>query len=346
MNTKKTVTYHFCSVAELIQNTHIAPFQRLELVEHSDAIYNSISLYYQTHNELFLPNTISLAKVANSTKCVVLDGQHRLKALIKLMNTYPETATLKTRTDIYEVQTLEDAREIYTLINSSKKVELYTGDIEPYVIPKIQKYFLSRFEKYCKKSINPQRLNINLETLAKKIQGYELVARTGVTEETTDTLIDHIKQLNQFYSEQSVQTLLSYGLKDTLVEDLKSGHHDGFYLGLYKRYEWIERICDYYRGIKFHEQDHRVSDQTIKTVRKSIPKRLREDVWKKRFTTLTGYCICCSREISFNDFDCGHVISVKDRGDNLLTNLEPVCRTCNLDMGTMNLNKYKMLFTT
>ena len=342
---RKIVEHQYYSITELIANTHIAPFQRLEDKEHIDTIYQGIESYYRQFNEIFLPNTISVAKLNENSKFIVLDGQHRLKALVCLSETFPETGTIQIRTDVYTVSSLDEARDIYTIINSSKKVELYTGNLEPYIIPKIQKYFIDRFEKYCKKSVNPIRLNINIDTLAKKIQGYDLIVKTGVEIDTTDKLIDTIKQLNQYYSEQTIDTLVSYGLKTSLIQDLKNNRENCFYLGLYKRYEWIQRIIDYYRGIEFEDQDHSISEQNVKIQRKKIPKRLRDKVWNKRVDNkLRGQCFCCMKDISYNDFDCGHIVSVKELGKDELDNLEAVCRICNLDMGTMNMNKYKSLF--
>jgi hypothetical protein len=84
--------------------------------------------------------------------------------------------------------------------------------------------------------------------------------------------------LNQFYKNQNKTTLLSYGLKENLIDDLKSGKEDCFYLGLYRRYEWIERIIEFYKGIDFQDQDHSVTEQRVKIQRKNITKRLREEV--------------------------------------------------------------------
>ncbi len=346
MNTKKKVTYQKFTIEDLIKNTHIAPFQRLKDKEHLETIYNGILEYYKTNGEIFLPNLISLAKnVSNPLdKMIILDGQHRTGALTKLVTEHPETLSLKVRTDVYQVNSDEEAREIYNIINSSKKVELYTGNIAPYVIPAIKDYFEKRFEKYCKKTQNPKGLNINLDQLDKRIQAYDLVNKTGVTLDTIRNLIDNIRELNQFYSQQSIDTLVSYGHKQEFIKEMKENNED-FYLGLYKKYEWIERIIDLYvNGIPYENQQHYISDKRVKMERKKIPASLRASVWEKRHTQIMGECFCCEKDISVHDFECGHIVSVRDGGKNTLDNLEPICRQCNGHMGTVNLLSYKKLF--
>ena len=77
--------------------------------------------------------------------------------------------------------------------------------------------------------------------------------------------------------------------------------------------------------------------------RKSIPKPIRIQVWNEYIGEENGigHCNVCSDEIKITNFDCGHIISAKDKGENIVKNLAPICRTCNLSMGTDNLNEFK-----
>lgn len=57
--------------------------------------------------------------------------------------------------------------------------------------------------------------------------------------------------------------------------------------------------------------------------------------------SITGKCQCCKTElISKNNFDCGHVISEKNGGKVELSNLKPICRSCNSSMATNNMNDF------
>jgi hypothetical protein len=351
---KKIVSHHKIKVGDLLNNVHIASFQRLENKEHVDLIYNNLREYYKIHEEIFLPGVISLYENESleeeknekneenikTNKMIILDGQHRTGALNKLSKEYPSILDKKIRIDLYHVKTQEEAIEIYNIINTSKKVELYTGNAEPIVFRIIQQYFLDRFGKYCKTSKNPRGLNINIDIICRKMQGYNMVNKFNISEDTVGHWIEYIKELNKFYSEQSNKTLLSYGIKENIINESRN---DNFYLGIFRNYEWIERLLER-PYIQFDEQVHFVAEKELK-LRKNISRTLRQQVWIKRCNDkINGECFCCLEEISINNFDCGHIVSVKDGGTNDINNLEPVCRSCNLHMGTMNMIAYKKLF--
>ena len=61
---------------------------------------------------------------------------------------------------------------------------------------------------------------------------------------------------------------------------------------------------------------------------------------------MNGSCYCCNESISYQSggFHCGHKKSLYEGGTNELDNLEIVCSTCNIDMGTMNMELYKKMF--
>jgi len=42
-----------------------------------------------------------------------------------------------------------------------------------------------------------------------------------------------------------------------------------------------------------------------------------------------------------NDFHCGHVIAEAKGGETVIENLRPICKKCNLSMGTDNLNDFR-----
>jgi DNA-sulfur modification-associated/HNH endonuclease len=350
---KKVVTHHKIRILDLLDNAYISSFQRLENKEHVDLIYRHLSEYYKTYNEIFLPGVISLSKTVkenedkddNETinsieKMIILDGQHRTGALNKLSKECPDILEKKIRIDLYHVKNEEEALEIYNIINTSKKVELYTGNTEPIVFRIIQQYFLNRFGKFCKFTSNPRGLNISLDIICRKMQGYNMVNKFNITEETVGEWIEYIKELNNFYSEQSNQTLLSYGVKENIINEARN---DNFYLGMFRNYEWIERLLER-PYIQFQDQIHLVVEKEIK-LRKRISRTLRLKVWEKRCNDkINGECFCCAEQISITNFDCGHTVSVKDGGSTDIDNLEPICRSCNLHMGTMNMNSYKKLF--
>jgi hypothetical protein len=270
-------------------------------------------------------------------KLVLLDGQHRIRSLEKLFDHIPDLRWNVVRVDIYTVESEQEAQGIYNIINSSKKVELYTGDVVPFIIPDVQRYFRDRYAEYCKTSKKPTGLNINLDLLAKHLIGKKVIEKLQLGIDGSEQLIERIKQLNQFYSDQPPSKFIEWGVKDydkrykELVES-----KDPFYLGLYRSYEWVDRLTE-----PFEEQEHKA----IVVKRNTVPASLRNKLWEKRFGDKTqGECYCCKDIIRITAFSAAHIKSVRDGGDNSLDNLEPTCFHCNAEMGTMNLYDYKKLF--
>ena len=73
-----------------------------------------------------------------------------------------------------------------------------------------------------------------------------------------------------------------------------------------------------------------------------IPKTVRNACWDKYIgTDYFGKCYCCKNSsITVFNFACGHVISDNNGGDAVLTNLRPICVSCNSSMGTQNMHAF------
>ena len=91
------------------------------------------------------------------------------------------------------------------------------------------------------------------------------------------------------------------------------------------------------------KEQKKIEKEENKKLRKSIPKSLRNQVWNKCIGKEkgTGECGVCKNEIDSKNFECGHIISVKDKGETNESNLIPICSMCNKSMGTQNLNEFK-----
>lgn len=67
---------------------------------------------------------------------------------------------------------------------------------------------------------------------------------------------------------------------------------------------------------------------------------LKDMVWNTFIGPEKGLSECylrCGNQISKSHFECGHVISVKDNGPNICTNLRPICSKCNKSMSDKNM---------
>jgi hypothetical protein len=76
--------------------------------------------------------------------------------------------------------------------------------------------------------------------------------------------------------------------------------------------------------------------------RKRIPQILRETVWRRDYGSNTdGICkICNFNTISVFRFHCAHVCALSENGPNVAENLFPICDSCNLSMGTENMEAF------
>jgi hypothetical protein len=76
--------------------------------------------------------------------------------------------------------------------------------------------------------------------------------------------------------------------------------------------------------------------------RKQIPKAVKAAVWniymgKKAETTCF---IGCGTTISWNTFECGHVVADSKGGLPTIDNLRPICASCNQSMEAMDMRKF------
>lgn len=77
--------------------------------------------------------------------------------------------------------------------------------------------------------------------------------------------------------------------------------------------------------------------------RKSIPKAIKNILGINNFgkDKSLGKCYVCEKEIHITEFEAGHILAVSKGGSNDISNLKPVCTTCNKSAGTDNLDDFK-----
>ena len=97
--------------------------------------------------------------------------------------------------------------------------------------------------------------------------------------------------------------------------------------------------------MEIDSEDHVVKiEKIIRKRKKTIPKALREAVWKTYVGEEVGrtHCMVCQTNyISQLNFHCGHVQAEAAGGATDLQNLRPICASCNYSMGTTNLHLYR-----
>jgi hypothetical protein len=111
-----------------------------------------------------------------------------------------------------------------------------------------------------------------------------------------------------------------------------------------------ENLVDYFDEFtaKLLNINKLADSETITEIRKPIPAKLRNAVWKKWFNNSEyGHCFCCNNEIykkakdKLKTWNCGHVVSDHDGGELNEENMRCVCFDCNQTMKTENLFEWK-----
>lgn len=99
-----------------------------------------------------------------------------------------------------------------------------------------------------------------------------------------------------------------------------------------QRMRYVNKYIDYIKRLT-----------SEKNKRKSIPKKVKDDLWINYFgeKTATGNCYVCRSEIRITKFEAGHVIPDSKGGQPTIENLRPVCSYCNKSIGDENLYSYK-----
>ena len=174
-----------------------------------------------------------------------------------------------------------------------------------------------------------------------KIDEIKLIETLGITDSIT--IINTIEEINNYYKSirYNIDQWKPWKIKDVsslLVKIEQKSQTNPLYLGIYPQFEWIDRIIK-------HHTDRTTYDQiphcwkTTKNRKISVAKR--NKVWRKRNLKTDAPCYVCSQMINIENFQCGHILAAFWGGDNHLNNLEPICGSCNRDMGIENLKIYK-----
>lgn len=71
--------------------------------------------------------------------------------------------------------------------------------------------------------------------------------------------------------------------------------------------------------------------------RKHFSKKERQIIYNKCF----GHCAYCGKDITYNEMQVDHVISLRRGGTDDMDNLMPSCRSCNHYKHTLSINEFR-----
>jgi hypothetical protein len=336
INKFKTYNLKIITSHELIKKKLITPeCQRSLDMEHVNNLLNYQKEYYLKYKEFFFTNPITLCSLDN--KEYIIDGQHRAACIEKLYNEkkYPNFNLFLIT---LEVKNKKEMEEKYVAINKNKPVQLFSN-IEEWSLccKEIEYYIIKNYSTQLKYSENPRTPNINITHLTKYLSDNKIANKIN---NNYKLFIDEFEKLNDYYK-NNIYTILGNVLKRNFSNKISNlmKQKNSALLSLFKNFEWVDRIVySIENNLEYKDISHYPINYRFK-----IKKKIRDEVWKKRNNdeSRIGECYCCSERLYYDNFVCGHIQSVYFRGETKVSNLEPICSSCNSDMGTKNLIEYK-----
>ena len=280
-------------------------------------------------------------------KYALVDGQHRLEAIRYLLQIdFEMAAMVKVPVLVVQLNSVSEYDDLFVAVNKNKPVRLYKNVHEWKNIGKyLEQYFYQHYRAYLKPTEHPQVPHLNVDSLMKYIDDGDYIRKMGLGYEE---LINEIEALNTCYRLHWKELLHTTKYLPNAHSWADKCEHKNpappLYLGMFRKFEWVDRIV-----LRVTNPVQFPSYITMKHVpvnyRGKIYKPLRRKVWNKRnHGRIDGRCFVCKKCVHYDDFECGHVVSVFAGGASTLDNLEPICRMCNSDMGIENLETFKNTF--
>lgn len=272
----------------------------------------------------------------------VLDGQHRIKTFEILMKNGYCIGDLQIPVVIYKLQNKDELMSYFQRIN--KNMPIHPLELE-YNYEDWGKTFCNFITKHFKIYLKNDKCrcpHINMNELKTNI-----LARNNLYNYDVNVFCETILQINDYISTSiSSNTQLCSQSKKRLEDCEKKADKSNCcvcYLGVWRHYEWLD-LALYLLSSKKQLFEINISEFS-KEKRQHIPFVVREQVWKKNNLNISdsGLCFVCNSDLRFPDMECGHILAHCLGGNTNLDNLMPICKSCNRDMGIMNLFDYKQM---
>ena len=280
----------------------------------------------------------------------LLNGQHRYNAL-KLINESKPDILLPVRVEVRQTNFKNEMIKIWSASNDTRQVKLVKNGTHQLIINGLRKHLNTKYSTYISSSLKPHKPHFNLDILVEEIERLDFITKSGIS--TPEELINEVEKINNFYKEVSYQTELwdknGWGVvkaDDFLSKCRKKSQVNTLYIGIYQNFEWLHRIIEHLdKNIEYTDMPHYL----ISAKSRKIKKKVIHQVWDKwnsfeKIKARNGEystCFVCWKQLEQENFQCGHIIPFFYGGDNVVDNLEPICSSCNSDMGIENLNTYK-----
>jgi len=288
---------------------------------------------------IIVPGVLIVARADVSEPLWLIDGQHRWSALTRIANESPNDIVY-----IQEFRLGTDAvslGELFRLVNTSVPVpdHLIHGSVsESYndLLTKFGDLFTKRYKPFLVRTSQPRRPNINLDHLKNVLFRNRSTVLDAFP--SAELLFGFVNWVNQ----KILELYVDVELKD---KALSKSSEWPLVLSYDIDYSWVEKQGPgWMHAFRCNQEPPEIQSAYVtRGKRSAIPRAVRNALWRRDFGERAGVgeCFVCSNEIKQMDFDVGHIQSVAQGGTDDLSNLLPICRRCNLDMGVCNLYEFK-----
>ena len=314
-------------VSDLLTRLTIPDFQRESDLEHIDKIYNGLQEQVKKGNEPKL--TGCLITVTTPETTYLLDGNHRLKAFAKLL----QTDGVDLRVYIQEIKTLnkEEAETLFNQANTSLPVAQMPEGVKRSSVNDVASFFYNKYNKGKERAQPLFRDTVSGTVNRPRISRSMFEQSIGQILEFTSSedIILKLDQHIQLLNEKSSASFKQNG-SDTvkrLQTMLATADLFGCRLGMDLYPNYFTRLAEIV-GINVK------TDQLVRT-KERIPAALRVAVWNRYCGSVVRQSECpfCKCEIKLETFHCAHDLAESKSGETTINNLYPCCSSCNLSMG-------------
>ena len=334
-------TMRVVPVSKLKDQVKLPDFQRSRDIDHIVQIYKSLLQTLEKGDE---PKLIGcLVIMVNSDGVHYLcDGNHRLKALLKLLD---HGYDLNVYVQQLEVDNDCEIEKLFEYANNSLPIPNLPTGVKRSTVNKVVEYFYSKYGNprvgikikpifVANRSGSAQRPRICRTKFEYHIGN--LIQNGENPDYIIEKLEDYNRELNRkhnlYFKRNTNDT------NDKLTKMLKTADTFNCRLGM------IFTDGDFGQLYKlFNKSD---SEQIVRVKRK-IPKSLKQKVWERycgRENRISN-CPFCQTEISCTNFHCAHNQAEANGGQTTIDNLFPCCAECNLSMGKKTYEEFISYWT-
>lgn len=337
-------------VKNIIHNYKIPELQRLVDKDHINCMVRDQIDEYTKYGKFSILQSFTVAYLKEEDIGYILDGQHRVAAFSDLEGRGYNLNDVVVPIVKYNVDNIADVNDYFFKINKHSPIRPIGNLVASEKI--LSQLILDNFKHYFKYKEQGSKCNcpyISILEFSENINVRNITDKLQKCNKSVKDLWNSILEVNTFLDSISNKQLDAVINKKFIDCKKKADKEEcrPCYLGVFRQFQWLDMaIYSLINGKKVSSFGAKYYTDTMRTNKRSdIPYSVRIQVWKKLNKNIcdNGFCYTCNKELLYSDMECGHIIAHALGGNALLDNLMPVCKSCNRDMGTMNLEEYKCI---